>query len=659
MGVKTEKLGVIFTVLFFLLFFIVGIMIYDDYGVSVDELVERNTGIVTLKYILHEKLRLESLPDEILQADDLLSYKDKNYGVVLQLPVVLFEYFNDFRFDLSTVVKIRHLWTFLNFYIATIFFYLLIYERFQHWLYSLIAVAFLVLSPRIFGEAFINIKDLLFLSWFIISLYFFIRFVFSPNIKNDIFLGITIALSSNARIIGFVVLFLFCLFLLIKLIRKEITSKRVFLLVSIQFLLTGFLWILFLPASWNNPIIFLIGVIKLFSHYVMILSELYMGNYVFSNQLPWHYLLVWIGISTPILYILFFLFGLTNIINNDKKKFSEKCFIDFSMIFLFLIPIIMSIVLHSTLYNGWRHFYFIYIPFLYIAVYGFVWIQNSKIHILKMLIRFSTIFSLATTLVWMIMNHPYQYVYFNIFSSGYVSKNFEKDYWRLSSKECLEYILNRDENLRISINDYQSYLRVGKLAFHMKDSDRIITSSYVWPANYLIANYTNITGNELKFPFYTPIHHVKVDDMKIASVYQRDHQQDLWGQEVVEKINTNVNSHLTANMFDGDLNSNWMTGKLQNSSDYLDIEFKYPLLLNGLTTYIGENENERPWSLQILSSEDGLNWEPVEIVNQNFIDYEIKEVKTKYLRIKNSEPSEKYTWAVYELLFHGTKLEDG
>jgi hypothetical protein len=152
---------------------------------------------------------------------------------------------------------------------------------------------------------------------------------------------------------------------------------------------------------------------------------------------------------------------------------------------------------------------------------------------------------------------------------------------------------------------------------------------------------------------------VKVDDMKIASVYQRDHQQDLWGQEVVEKINTNVNSHLTANMFDGDLNSNWMTGKLQNSSDYLDIEFKYPLLLNGLTTYIGENENERPWSLQILSSEDGLNWEPVEIVNQNFIDYEIKEVKTKYLRIKNSEPSEKYTWAVYELLFHGTKLEDG
>jgi len=653
-----RKKGYLFSVLFFVLFLIIGLFVYDDYGINVDEMFERNTGLITLKYILHEKLKLESLPDEIIEADDLLSYEDKDYGIVLQLPVVLFEYFNNFRFDLSTVVKIRHLWTFLNFYIAAIFFYLLIYERFQHWLYSLIAVAFLVLSPRIFGEAFINIKDLLFLSWFIISLYFFIRFVFSPNIKNDILLGITIALSSNARIIGLIVLFIFCLFLLMQLIRKEITTKRVFILASIQFLLTGFLWVLFLPASWNNPVMFMIDTIKHFSNYDTILSELYMGNLIRSNQLPWHYLLVWIGISTPILYLSFFLIGVINIIINGKKNKFEEKFIDFSMILLFSIPIIMAIALHSTLGNGWRHFYFVYSPLLYIAVYGFVCIQSSKVQILKKLIRFSTVFSLATTFVWMIANHPYQYVYFNILSRGKISENFEKDYWRLSSKECLEYILNRDDNLRITIYDYQSILPAGKFAFNKQDRDRIITSSYVWPAKYVIANYTKISTNELYFPFYTPIHHVKVDEMKIASVYQREYQDDLWAQDVVEKINSNVNPRLTAKVFDGDLNSNWMTEKLQNSSDYLDIEFKYPLLLNGLTTYIGENENERPWSLQILSSEDGINWEPVEIVNQNFIDYEIKEVKTKYLRIKNSEPSEKYTWSVYELLFHGKISND-
>jgi hypothetical protein len=658
MGIKTEKSGIIITVLFFILFFIVGIMIFDDYGMNADEMYERNTGLITLKYILHEKLKLESLPDEILEAEDLLSYEDKDYGIVLQLPVVLLEYINNFRFDLSTVVKIRHLWTFLNFFIASIFFYLLIYERFHHRTYSLIAVAFLVLSPRIFGEAFINIKDLLFLSWFIISLYFLIRFIFSPNIKNDVLLGVTIALSSNSRIIGLIVLFLSGLFLLIKLIRKEIKTKQFLLLGIIQCLIVGILWILFLPASWNNPVMFMIDAIKHFSNYDMILSEFYMGNLIRSNQLPWHYLLVWIGTSTPILYLSFFLIGVINIIINGKKNKLEEYFIDFSMIFLFSIPIIMAIAMHSTLYNGWRHFYFVYAPFLYITMYGFITIQKVKFRFLNIFIDISTLFSLITTLVWMIANHPYQYVYFNILSRGKLSENFEKDYWRLSSKECLEYILNRDDNLRISIYDYQSILPAGKFAFNQQDRDRIVASSYVWPAKYAIANYSKISANELNFPFYTPIHHVKVDEMKIASVYQREYQHDLWAQDVVEKITSNVNSHLTANVFDRDLNSNWRTDKLQNSSDYLDIEFKYPLLLDGLTTYIGENENERPWSLQVFSSEDGINWEPVEIVNQNFIDFETKEVKTKYLRIKNSEPSEKYTWSVYELLFHGKICND-
>lgn len=106
-------------------------------------------------------------------------------------------------------------------------------------------------------------------------------------------------------------------------------------------------------------------------------------------------------------------------------------------------------------------------------------------------------------------------------------------------------------------------------------------------------------------------------------------------------------------IYDGDLNTSWETGKLQNDVDYLDIRFKNPLVLNGLTIYIGENENERPWSLQIFSSEDGISWTPIKITDQNFIDYEIKEVKTKYLRIMNSEPSDKYSWSVYELVFHG------
>jgi len=37
---------------------------------------------------------------------------------------------------------------------------------------------------------------------------------------------------------------------------------------------------------------------------------LYMGDYIRGGSLPWHYLPVWMAISTPISYLLFFILGL-------------------------------------------------------------------------------------------------------------------------------------------------------------------------------------------------------------------------------------------------------------------------------------------------------------------------------------------------------------
>ncbi|MHC1772263.1 MAG: discoidin domain-containing protein [Flexilinea sp.] len=651
-----EKRKIIITIVFFLIFFVIGLLIYDDYGVNVDDLYERNTGIITLKYILQNKLNLQSLPDEITNAADLLSYEDKDYGVVLQMPVVLFEYFNDFKFDLKAVVRIRHLWVFLNFFTATIFFYLLIYKRFTHWFYSLIAVIFLILSPRIFADAFYNIKDLLFLSWFIISLYFFIRFVCSPTVLNDIFLSITIALSSNVRIIGLMVLFFSCLFLLIKLIRKEIKFSRFFLLIVLLIGVTGSLWIFFLPSSWESPVKFLFETLAHFSNYDLIQPEFYLGKMVSSDALPWHYIPVWIGITTPILYIFLFLIGLVLIVFVGEKKFSENIFIDISMLVMFFLPIIMVIVFHSTLYNGWRHLYFIYGPFLYIAVYGYQYLMRSGIRLIKPVIGMATVLSLTIILVWMIRNHPYQMVFYNILVRENAAYNFERDYWRFSSCECLEFIINQEDNLRIAISDYDATLSVAQYALTKQDRDRLSVSSVGFggqPAKYIIANYSDTVNNQFQFPFYTPIYHVKVDQMKIASVFQRDHQNELWSQDIVDNIRSNINQDALLNIFDGDFDTGWTTGRLQNDEDYLQIQFDDSITLDGLTFYLGSDDNECPWSLQLFSSDDGIQWTPIEITYRGITDYTFEETRTKYLRIKNSESSEQYSWSVNELLFYG------
>ncbi|MHC1772264.1 MAG: hypothetical protein AB9907_11100 [Flexilinea sp.] len=610
MALKIKKKGSLITVIIFLLLFIIGVFIYDDYGIGVDELVERNTGLVTLKYVLQDKLNIQSLPDEISHAANMLSYGDKDYGVILQIPTVFFEYLNNFKFDMRTVIRIRHLWVFLNFFAATIFFYLLIYKRFTHWFYSMIAVIFLILSPRIFADAFYNIKDLLFLSWFIISLFFFTQFVYSPTILNGCFLSITIALSSNARITGLIVLFFPCLFLLVKLFKREIRFSRFFLLVCILAGLTGILIILFLPSSWENPVKFLSEVFSNFSNFNHIEPELYFGKSVSSNALPWHYIPAWIGITTPILYIVLFFTGLVLIAFIGKKELSEDFFIDLSMLFMFFLPIIMVIVFHSTLYNGWRHLYFIYAPFLYIAVYGYQYLLHSKIRLIKPIVGTVTFLSFTITLIWMIRNHPYQMVYFNFLAREYAAGNFERDYWRLSSSECLEFVVGIDNDYRIDIGDYDAVLTVAKYALPIQDRNRLSTTSYGFgghPAKYVIANYTNTIGNELQFPFYTPIYHVKVDQMKIASVYQRDHQNELWSQDIVDNIRSNINQNSLQNIYDGDLSTGWTTGKLQNGEDYLDLQFDDSVILNGITFYLGEDDNECPWSLQLFSSETEYN----------------------------------------------------
>jgi len=656
-----RKQSALVSIFLFLIIFIVGISIFDDYGIHVDELAERNTGLITLKYVLNDVLKVPSLPEELLLTQDLLSYKDKDYGVVLQMPTVLFEYFMNFRFDEKTIFKIRHFWLFINFYVATIFFYMFIKKRFQNPFFSIIAVIFLVLSPRIFADAFYNNKDLLFLSWFIISLYFFVQFIYSSTILNGFFLSITIALSSNIRVVGLMILFFSCLFLLIKLIRKKIKFSRFILLACLLIGVTVSLWILFLPASWENPAKYLLNVFKSFSNFDHIEPEVYFGKLVPSDALPWHYILVWIGITTPILYLFLFLIGLVFIVFVGEKKFSEDFFLDICMLSMFLIPIISAILFHSTLYNGWRHLYFIYVPFLYIAIYGFKNLLHSKFHLIKLIIGTVTFLSLTITLIWMIRNHPYQMVYFNFLAREYAENNFEKDYWRLSSSECLKFIVAQDNNLRIDISDYDAVLHVAKYALPIQDRNRLSTTSYGFgghPSKYVIANYTNTIGNELQFPFYTPIYHITVDQMKIASVFQRDHTDELWSQDMVTASRSNVNDSESHYAYDGDLSTGWTTGKLQNNNDYLDLQFNASYSLDGITFYLGTDDNECPWSLQLFSSEDGISWEPIEITYRGVSDYKFIKTKTKYLRLKNSEPSKEHSWAVYELLFHGTRETD-
>ncbi|GAJ22942.1 unnamed protein product, partial [marine sediment metagenome] len=51
----------------------------------------------------------------------------------------------------------------------------------------------------------------------------------------------------------------------------------------------------------------------------------------------------------------------------------------------------------------------------------------------------------------MIKNHPHQNVYFNFFAGKNIKERFELDYWGLSYKQALEYVLENDSSEIINI----------------------------------------------------------------------------------------------------------------------------------------------------------------------------------------------------------------
>ena len=67
---------------------------------------------------------------------------------------------------------------------------------------------------------------------------------------------------------------------------------------------------------------------KNFSSYWFDIKSLYLGNYINASQVPWHYPLVWISITTPIAYLILFIIGfyissvrfIKRLLNIDETK---------------------------------------------------------------------------------------------------------------------------------------------------------------------------------------------------------------------------------------------------------------------------------------------------------------------------------------------------
>ena len=529
----------------FVLLLLLGSLIVSDYGVSYDEYVNRKNGGVSLNHIVEtiEKNFNVSLglTDEALAAHriPLNTYLDRDYGVAFDLPAFVIERALQVNSVRGQHV-LRHILTYLFFLVGCWALYKTVALRFSSTLLGLASVAMMVLSPRIFADSFYNSKDIVFMSAVAIATYAMQRLFDKKDLASALLFGFVTAFAINIRIIG--IIFPIALIAIVSiglLTRKQpLRASLLFFYLAVS---TG-LTIVFWPWLWSNPI----------DHFMLAFSNmskfrwdgwiLYLGNYYPSTNLPRHYLITWIIISTPVVYLLLFGVGACSII---KKTIANKFDLwrnpselqDLIFLGLFFSPVVLVLIYRPVLYDGWRQFYFIYPVFICLAIRGLALaleLKSSKgLRVFRTLLLSAFGATLIYVAQWMITHHPHQNLYFNALtpkdsaqSLDSPSQIFELDYWGTTNVRALRYLLQYKASGTIRVGSLGITSLHQSLAM-LDDADkaRIQIVPEVEDAEFYITNFRYIIPQQREFlqdKRWSLIHRIIVDQRTVSSVFQKN-----------------------------------------------------------------------------------------------------------------------------------------
>jgi len=470
---------------FFGILFALGLILVPDYGVSFDEGVQRVSGQISLLYVfqqlpisLQQRLLSPTAADLIKQkggARQLKDYRDRDYGVVFELPVSAAEQVLRLR-DERTIYLFRHYCNWAICFVGFAAFYHLAARRFASWRAGLLGTLLLVLSPRLFPDFFYNDKDAVFLALFTLALATAILFLQRPTWKTAVWHALACALAIDVRIMGVLVPAATLALFTLRAFRGEYGRQAVLVPINLYLGLLGTLVVTMWPYLWEAPLDNFVQAFHNMSHFRWPGSVLYQGKLLLATQLPWHYALVWIGITTPLLYLAAFILGTTLIFRRVLARrwqlyATDAEWQDLLFLGLGLAPILAVIILHSVLYNGWRQLYFCYPMLLLVALQGLVaawhWIPAGSTLRRYWRVGLGTVVSgtLLTIAGRMIQLHPFENIYFNALATAPAEEYYDADYWGLSFREGLEWVVRNDTRPHIRL--YTSAIQPATLNTYM------------------------------------------------------------------------------------------------------------------------------------------------------------------------------------------------
>lgn len=436
----------IIIVTFFTIMFLYGITNITDYGRPWDEGGEINILRQNLKeYALAFGESQWSNYYEDMHIQAISQSVEKDHGespYYFFVPVMyIFQNCNSLIF-----MYLWHLYTFVFFFLGVIALFFLINTIYDSKMLGLLASAMYYFSPRIFGEGHYNNKDMMLLTFGIFTLCFGVRMIRCPKWHNIIMFAFSAATATNIKIIG--AWFFACIgvFFLADLIFNRKLNRKTFGYGVGAFLTYILFYLVITPASWSGFFEYIYYCLTAAVRFARWGSSLVFEGTVYQpifTGLPWYYVPKWILMTTPEYIILLWLISNTIFFSRIlKREFERKDFYFLVLTIAYLVPLLYTIFADGLiLYNGWRHFYFLYGPILACGIYAIDFFVNSYIKY-KTAIYFGVWICIAVIVVDMTMNRSYEYTYFNFLCRGQQEENYEIDYWNVAALRNISEFVN-------------------------------------------------------------------------------------------------------------------------------------------------------------------------------------------------------------------------
>ena len=459
----------------------------------------------------------------------------------------------------------------------------------SYWSSAFVVVS-LLLTPRLFGQAFGNLKDIPFATGYVAGIYFIIRFLKEmpkPQWTTAIWMGLAIAFTNSVRIGGLILFAYLALGLVALIVLKPfllkyiVSTKSCFVRILGQGLLIAslgyFIGLLFWPYALQDVLRNPLESLSVMEHYKVSIKQIFNGEVFWSTQLPRDYLIKWIAISTPEFILLGFIYFIAFLTYKFSKPMSEQLFFELFLIFTLLFPVVYVMAIGSNLYSGLRQMLFVIPILVVLASIGVFHVIQSRIKI--------KIPAMAVVLVLMILplkhqagTFPADYIYFNGVSGGNKSAwgNYEYDYYFHGMKEATDYLLTEigDERAVVAMNTqlHNYFEKVDNVDF--KYTRYLERSTQDW--DYALFGINYIHPHLLKNNTWQSSKTIQTFYHKgnpLVVMLKRDQKTDLKGIEAIRNRDWEKGEVLLNDELRKDPNNVWLYVTLANAklaqSDFL------------------------------------------------------------------------------------------